>query len=301
MKYSPFTFEGINEDQRLPISPARFSSLRKPSSLLSERFGMFDANEMSLQDEVKYESFFELNWEDTDQKAFSLEEFSSQLNDTAEISTSAITPKLCKEILESEKLPDIIRKELAGVINKTINTLRTKAKFSIIRGIVPGLTKTDTRSFNYFLGFFNTTRKIGTEDNNEGKLLWKSEEQSAEDKICNCPKSRCLKLYCKCFASGRLCEGCNCIGCYNTKSHESKVLEAKNMIREKNPLRLKKRCVEKISCTCSRSECSKKYCECFRKGKRCGVDCICKSCKNQNALRTFTQYDHPFKKQRIEQ
>jgi hypothetical protein len=27
-------------------------------------------------------------------------------------------------------------------------------------------------------------------------------------KHCNCKNSRCLKLYCECFASGRYCDGC---------------------------------------------------------------------------------------------
>jgi hypothetical protein len=295
MKYSSFTLEDINEEQRLLMSPGRFDSVRR-SPLLSGRFGMFDMSEMSLQSEVHYEPSFELNWEDTDQKICSLEESSSQFNDTIETSTSIITPKLCKEILESKKLPDFIRKELAGVITKAI--MHTKAKFFIIRGTVPTLAQNNTRSFNYSLGFFNTGR---TENNEEEKYLWKSAEQGAE--ICNCPKSKCLKLYCKCFASDKFCKGCKCIDCHNTKFHEPEILEAKNAIREKSPVRLKRHCIEKnekVSCACSKSECSKKYCECLRKGKRCGIDCTCKNCRNQNALRAFTRYKHPLKKQKIE-
>lgn len=29
-------------------------------------------------------------------------------------------------------------------------------------------------------------------------------------KSCNCKNSRCLKLYCECFASGNYCDNCNC-------------------------------------------------------------------------------------------
>jgi len=37
---------------------------------------------------------------------------------------------------------------------------------------------------------------------------------------CNCKKSKCLKLYCDCFAAGLACdELCNCCGCDN--NHES--------------------------------------------------------------------------------
>lgn len=32
---------------------------------------------------------------------------------------------------------------------------------------------------------------------------------------CNCKKSRCLKLYCDCFAAGVPCSDCNCEVCEN--------------------------------------------------------------------------------------
>lgn len=36
-------------------------------------------------------------------------------------------------------------------------------------------------------------------------------------RVCNCKNSKCLKLYCECFASGNYCDSqvCNCIGCGN--------------------------------------------------------------------------------------
>jgi hypothetical protein len=53
---------------------------------------------------------------------------------------------------------------------------------------------------------------------------------------CNCKKSKCLKLYCECFASGGYCdESCNCIGCSNTPATETERQEAINARLEKNP------------------------------------------------------------------
>lgn len=53
---------------------------------------------------------------------------------------------------------------------------------------------------------------------------------------CNCKKSKCLKLYCECFASGGYCdESCNCIGCSNTPAMETERQEAINARLEKNP------------------------------------------------------------------
>lgn len=37
---------------------------------------------------------------------------------------------------------------------------------------------------------------------------------------CNCKKSKCLKLYCECFARGEVCKGCNCACCENTGREE---------------------------------------------------------------------------------
>lgn len=38
---------------------------------------------------------------------------------------------------------------------------------------------------------------------------------------CNCKKSKCLKLYCECFAQELYCDGCNCNDCHNTTAYVS--------------------------------------------------------------------------------
>jgi len=54
---------------------------------------------------------------------------------------------------------------------------------------------------------------------------------------CTCKKSKCLKLYCQCFASSFLCnlEKCKCIACENKVGNEKEILAAKNLILERNP------------------------------------------------------------------
>ena len=57
----------------------------------------------------------------------------------------------------------------------------------------------------------------------------------AAQKHCNCKNSRCLKLYCECFASGRYCDHCNCLSCCNNSNHEAVRQAAVEAILERNP------------------------------------------------------------------
>ena len=57
----------------------------------------------------------------------------------------------------------------------------------------------------------------------------------ADKKSCNCVKSRCLKLYCDCFAQGVYCSGCSCQDCHNTEENAGLVASKRAGIREKNP------------------------------------------------------------------
>lgn len=54
-------------------------------------------------------------------------------------------------------------------------------------------------------------------------------------RCCNCEKSRCIKLYCDCYANGVYCDGCNCIDCLNNGSHEQSRKVAIQSTLERNP------------------------------------------------------------------
>ncbi|KAJ8578340.1 hypothetical protein ON010_g863 [Phytophthora cinnamomi] len=60
--------------------------------------------------------------------------------------------------------------------------------------------------------------------------------QALKKAPCNCKKSKCLKLYCECFASGGYCdESCNCLDCSNTTASEEVRQQAIAARLEKNP------------------------------------------------------------------
>jgi hypothetical protein len=105
---------------------------------------------------------------------------------------------------------------------------------------------------------------------------------------CNCKKSKCLKLYCECFAALKFCQGCNCLDCYNNADCEQMRQEAIQSTKERNPSAFKTKVMKmnegeerhSTGCNCKKSQCLKKYCECFEGGVICGEQCKCKSCQN---------------------
>ncbi|XP_021277538.1 protein tesmin/TSO1-like CXC 4 [Herrania umbratica] len=123
-------------------------------------------------------------------------------------------------------------------------------------------------------------------------------------KRCNCKKTKCLKLYCDCFAAGIYCaDPCSCQGCFNRPEYEDTVLETRQQIESRNPLAFAPKIVQPVTefpvtsredgnwktpssarhkrgCNCKRSMCLKKYCECYQANVGCSIGCRCEGCKN---------------------
>ena len=101
---------------------------------------------------------------------------------------------------------------------------------------------------------------------------------------CNCKNSFCLKRYCECFTRMKYCNSlCQCKNCFNTNLHEKERNEAIKNYISKSPISFKKINIDmnNLSCFCKKSNCLKKYCECYQMGMKCSLNCKCIDCKNR--------------------
>lgn len=111
--------------------------------------------------------------------------------------------------------------------------------------------------------------------------------QLKKSHYCNCKKTKCLKLYCECFAIGEVCDSnCCCHDCSNSNNSllrdstiEQILAKDPEAFNAKIDASANKK-VNRRGCTCRKTNCLKKYCECFHAGIPCSEFCKCDHCKN---------------------
>ena len=140
------------------------------------------------------------------------------------------------------------------------------------------LSKTDLFKFNPILpdfllsnnepnnkyNFFQS-KKVSTSDIKESE----NNNITSEKLCCNCTKTKCVKKYCECYSNNRFCRNCHCVDCMNIPENNSACENGKELLE-----------TEKVLCTCAKSNCTKKYCECYKSNQKCTYKCRCVNCKN---------------------
>lgn len=121
---------------------------------------------------------------------------------------------------------------------------------------------------------------------------------AASSVSCNCKKSKCLKLYCDCFATLSYCNAnaCNCADCANNSENEILRQEAIKVTKDRNAFAFRTKISQKqehaAGCRCKNSHCLKKYCECFTGNAFCGNNCKCLTCLNYSGSTALDQVRH---------
>lgn len=260
----------------------------------------------AFDDEYENEFFNEIHYIDNsfDCMSFEIEEkfdsfdnihsFPQSLN---EKSLDEDSPKICaerKSSMSTDDSSDSPRDKIPITINKIEGSLLQDQKFQSVKFTIGSFN-----SVSHLDYLFSSVPRVGNFSGIKTKDCF-----ITKSRCCNCKKSKCLKLYCECFANGTVCQGCSCVDCHNIENFRSEIEQAQKAIDEKNPFSLKRRVSEtdSLSCNCSKSGCLKKYCECYKGGRKCGIECNCAGCKNTTALKaiSYKKTGNGNKKRKIE-
>lgn len=127
--------------------------------------------------------------------------------------------------------------------------------------------------------------EVSEEEIEDGGSSHKKDSSTKKPLCCTCTKSRCLKKYCECYANKVYCNGCNCTNCYNLPKFKELIKRSLDNTTNRKDT---DSCDENIDnnnknevlCNCTKSNCTKKYCECFKVGEGCKETCRCINCEN---------------------
>ena len=171
---------------------------------------------------------------------------------------------LIQEINQKEIVDNLnIKKNENQFPSSTISSIKNQ---DLIKNdslkIIPDFLITSNEANNK-CNFFQSKKVTSSEIKESENII-----TSSEKLCCNCTKTKCIKKYCECFSNNRFCKNCHCANCKNNP--ESSSFDMGKELAE----------TDQVICTCTKSNCNKKYCECYKSNQKCTYRCRCVNCKN---------------------
>ena len=152
---------------------------------------------------------------------------------------------------------------LSSTLSSNKNQDLSKTDLFKFNPIIPDFLLSNNEPNNKY-NFFQS-KKVSTSDIKESE----NNNITSEKLCCNCTKTKCVKKYCECYSNNRFCRNCHCVDCMNIPENNSACENGKELLE-----------TEKVLCTCAKSNCTKKYCECYKSNQKCTYKCRCVNCKN---------------------
>ena len=203
--------------------------------------------------------------------------------------------------MQSQQQPNRVYNNINN-INNISNNLFNQNSINIINNSIDYSNKKNKMSPTTYMNNMNNmnmnnNNNISTMNNsmnmninnNNNNMASINNTNNTNKVKCTCSKTNCKKKYCACFSRGNYCDGCECKNCENCPSaHPPYATIPKNDensencdFTNNNKLENTNQKSQRIICNCTKSNCMKKYCECFKQGFNCNSLCRCLDCKNK--------------------
>ena len=136
---------------------------------------------------------------------------------------------------------------------------------------------------NNLININNNINNVNITNNHHNQNITMNINSLSQNIKCNCSKSGCRKKYCICYSKGKSCQECDCQNCENKPKGLEQYSEKLNNANSNNSIYNHiNNSNQRLSCNCTKSNCLKKYCECYKQGISCNSYCRCILCNNTN-------------------
>ena len=193
----------------------------------------------------------------------SLEENTDKNKNKQFINQNDVIQENGKKEIDTSNLKKNENQFLSSTLSSNKNQDLSKTDLFKFNPIIPDFLLSNNEPNNKY-NFFQS-KKVSTSDIKESE----NNNITSEKLCCNCTKTKCVKKYCECYSNNRFCRNCHCVDCMNIPENNSACENGKELLE-----------TEKVLCTCAKSNCTKKYCECYKSNQKCTYKCRCVNCKN---------------------